>query len=107
VNRDQPAGTFSERIEELLADAIRSFGPAGPDDGPQPEYLIPPAFKHSAIVEVSEALLMDCGAIPDTREHKPIPWRTRFRWWRGEKRERAAELAYRAIAGHDAPEQDW
>jgi hypothetical protein len=70
---------------------------------PEPELLV---TEHAMYIPVSDELLMDCGAMPDTREHKPIPWRTRLRWRLGEKRERTAELAYRLIAGHDVPEPD-
>lgn len=71
---------------------------------PDPELLV---TKHAAYIPVSDELLMDMGVIPDTRERKPVPRRTRLRWWLSARRERAAEAAYRLIAGHDVPEQDW
>lgn len=74
---------------------------------PEPDgYMIPPALKHSIMIQVSEELLMDTGVIPDTREHKSILWRTRLRWRLSDGRERAAELAYRLIAGHDMPDRE-
>lgn len=72
-------------------------------DWQEPELLV---TEHALVIPIPEEFLMDCGTIPDTREHKPIPWRTRLRWRLGERREKAAELAYRLIAGHDVPERD-
>jgi hypothetical protein len=70
---------------------------------PDPELLIQ---KHAAYIEVPEELLMDYGAIPDTRAHRTVPKRTRMRWWLAGKRTRAAELAYHLIAGEDPPQAD-
>lgn len=69
----------------------------------EPELLIQ---KHVCYIEVSNDLLMEYGVIPDTREHRPIPRRTRLRWWLAGQRERAACLAYRLIAGYGPPEGD-
>lgn len=59
--------------------------------------------KHQAFVPVSYELLMDVGAIPDTREHKPIPRRLRFRWWRARKREYLAVWIYERVSGDKFP----
>lgn len=62
-----------------------------------PELLV---TKRSAIIEVPDELLMDYGLIPDTRPPRPpTPWRWRLRNRIADWRERAARLAYRAIAG--------
>jgi hypothetical protein len=61
-----------------------------------PEMLI---TKHASIIEVSDELLMDTGVIPDTRGHKPIPWRRRLRWKTHAWRTRTARRAYKIIDG--------
>jgi len=64
--------------------------------------------KQVAYINVSDELLMDTGAVPDTRVRKPVPWRTRLRYRIGDLREKLARRAYRAIAGYDVPEPgDW
>jgi hypothetical protein len=66
--------------------------------------------KVTGYIEVSDELLMDCGAIPDTRpKPPPLPWRWRLRNRISDLRERAARRAYKIIAGewpHDR-EDDW
>jgi len=63
--------------------------------------------KLSAIAQVPDELLMDMGAIPDTRPPRPpLPrkWRMRNRvaGWR----ERLAGRAYKIIAGYEVPDQE-
>ena len=60
----------------------------------------------SGYILVSEELLMDCGAIPDTREYKPVhlPWRWHLHMKIGNWRERIAYRAFRVIAGYEVPE---
>jgi hypothetical protein len=102
--------SFADVLNERLADALTGLHPEQEetgDGGEQQEHLIPPLLKHEIMVQVSDGLLMDCGAIPDTRERKPIARRTLLRWWLSGRRERAAELAYRVIAGHDVPGREW
>lgn len=67
------------------------------------------ARKFTAHIQVSEELLMDQGAIPDTRPPLPPPtWRTRLRRKREAWRERAAKRAYKIIAGYEPPNlEDW
>jgi hypothetical protein len=72
---------------------------ANPVVVPASEPLNLDARKVTGYIEVPGELLMDHGIIPDTREHKPVPWRTRFRWKRAQWREQAARIAYRAITG--------
>ncbi len=96
------ADALNERLADLLG-GMR-FEWEGTGDQPEPGLAV---TKNAAYLEVSEELLMDFGVIPDTREHKPIPRRKRFRWWLSARRERAAELAYQLIAGHDVPESDY
>jgi hypothetical protein len=56
-------------------------------------------------MSIPRELLMDWGVIPDTRPAPAPPSRReRFRWWIAGSRERAAELAYRLIAGFGVPE---
>jgi len=63
--------------------------------------------KRAAVIEVPVDLLMDMGAIPDTRvPNKPYrpTLRRRIRDWR----ERIAYRAFRLIAGYDVPDrEDW
>lgn len=72
---------------------------------PDGQYLVPRAL--ATQIEMSLDLAMDRGLILDTREHVPPSRRTRLRWKLGDLRGSAAERAYRLIAGHDVPEQDW
>lgn len=66
------------------------------------------AHKLSSVVCVPNELLMDAGVIPDTRPPLPPPtWRTRVRYRIGAWRERAAERAYKIIAGYEVPKVDW
>jgi hypothetical protein len=61
--------------------------------------------KASAIIEVPVDLLMDTGAIPDTRvPNKPYrpPLRQRIQAWR----ERIAYRAFKAIAGYGVPDRE-
>jgi hypothetical protein len=72
--------------------------------GAEPELLVTKAVGYIAI---SDELAMEYGLIPDTRPPPPpIPWRTRLRWRWGEARDRAAERAYRLIAGREIPGGD-
>lgn len=64
------------------------------------------AEKFSAWVFASDELLMDYGAIPDTRPPVHVPWRRRLRWRLTAKREVLARWAFRRIAGYDVPEAD-
>jgi hypothetical protein len=100
-----PSGfmAFTDVLNERLADALTGLRLEQEEAVGRPELLV---TKHAMTLPVSEELLMDCGAIPDTRERKPIARRARLRWWLSGRRERAAELAYRVIAGHDVPEED-
>ena len=74
------------------------------DDQAHDGYLIPPLL--AAEIFISEELLMGYGAIPDTRQHKPIPWRTRLRWRITDYRFALAGFAYRLIARQDLPGDD-
>jgi hypothetical protein len=96
--------TFTDVLNERLAGALTGLRSGQEETGGQPELLV---TKHAVMLPVSEELLMDCGAIPDTRERKPISRRTLRRWRLSARRERLAELAYRLIAGHDVPEREW
>jgi hypothetical protein len=73
------------------------FGPHPPnDDG----FLVPPVVAdHFAKWFV----------IPDTREHKPLPWRWRLKQRIQGARTRLAEIAYRVVAGEwpRDGEDDW
>jgi hypothetical protein len=60
--------------------------------------------KSAAWLLVPDELLMDAGAIPDTRVRRPLSLRARARYRVAATRERAARLAYRLIAGYDVPE---
>ena len=95
---------FDKHWPDALAWFEQSAEPAGADD---PARQLLAATKQVSYIEVPDELLMDWGLIPDTREHKPVPRRTRLRWRLGAQRERAAELAYRMISGHDVPESDY
>ena len=99
----EPSRHFDEHLPAALAWFEQSAEPAGADD---PARQLLAATKQVSYIEVPNELLMDWGLIPDTREHKPVPRRTRLRWWLGTQRERAAELAYRLVSGHDVPESD-
>ncbi len=102
---------LSRYFDEHLPDALAwyGFGPppcAGDPVNPFSQVALD-ARKQVSYIEVPDELLMDAGLIPDTREHKPVPWRMRLRWKLGGWRERAAELAYRMVSGHDVPESDY
>jgi hypothetical protein len=60
--------------------------------------------KASAWLMVSTEMLMDAGALPDTRPRPP--WRRRARWRIAAARERWARRAYRLIAGEWPHEPD-
>jgi hypothetical protein len=73
------------------------------NDEPEPELLIQ---KHAMYLQIPDELLMDYGAIPDTRPRVPVSRRMRLRWRLDRDRERLARWAYRRIAGCDLPEED-
>ena len=102
-----PTSAFSAYFDEHMPAVLAYLDQLEPVTG-QPA-IVPfiAATKQVSYIEVPNELLMDAGLIPDTREHKPVPRRTRLRWWLGTQRERAAELAYRLVSGHDVPERDY
>lgn len=99
-----PPGFWQETQRRQRELAEQLLGGARNTPGDDDQLLIP--RKHAAYIEVSNDLLMDMGVIPDTREHKPIPWRTRLRWRITDKRFALAGLAYRLIARQDLPGDD-
>lgn len=72
-------------------------------------FLVPPGFGEE-LRDALEAMVLSRlatgGGVFVTREHKPVPRRTRLRWWRARQRENLASLAYRLIAGQDVPGGD-
>lgn len=79
-------------------------GDQQPDDG----FLIPETLRSQILATALETSLLsapDWHDAPGTR--KPVPYRTRLRWKLAGWRERAAELAYRMVSGHDVPEREW
>lgn len=102
----------TREAEAWFTAQVRGTAPEPPPSG----FLVPPGLdgevlmrKLSACIEVSDELLMDYGAIPDTRPPYRPPWRTRLRWKTDRWRTRAARRAYKIIDGDwpdDEPE-DW
>lgn len=96
-----PEPTEAElRAAAELDEALRSMPPVDTEPSVVPLRVT----KYSAWVPVSTELLMDAGAIPDTRPRPP--WHRRLRWRAGRWRERAARLAYRAVSGEWPYEPD-
>lgn len=106
---EPPFRPFSEVVDEFLRERLSEVlggeMPASEIPDSSPGLLIP--RKLAMHMEVPVELLMDAGAIPDTRERKPVPRRTRVRWHISAGRERAARWAFRRIAGYDVPESDY
>lgn len=103
---------LGDYLREAMGDRVTHFADLDLNGG----HVVPPPViteirKMSAVLAVPAELLMDEGAIPDTREHLPLvlyPWRTRLRLRLGEARIRWAERTYRWISGEDLPEPgDW
>ena len=98
---------FPDILDDYLRGAV--FKADGkPEGGPFDDVTLT-ARKQPVTLAVSSELLMDMGVIEDTRppvERKPLPWRTRFRWWRTDLREKAGQRAYRLISGSDFPDQE-
>ena len=111
---------FAKMMPDIEAWAA-SYGTRSAEDwawdrqaGPNPLDTLLISRKVSAVIEVSNELLMDYGIIPDTRpKPPPLPWRARARrkiagtvadW-----REQTARRAYKIIAGEwpDDREGDW
>jgi len=93
--RNPVAGWFTDGARELGPD------PFGVAWGAPADLTV---RKLSAIVDVSDELLMDMGAIPDTRPPRPpLPWKRRMRNRAAGWRERLAGRAYKIIAGYDVP----
>ena len=103
-------GHFAEWFEDMMPEAMAWFRDqaenAEPFTGGHPT-VVPlggpfqelSVTRRAAVIDVPDELLMDCGVIPDTREHKPIPWRWRLKWKIQNARTRLAEIAYRVVAG--------
>lgn len=94
--------------------ALTEPPPASKPSWPWPEatadgFLVPPGFGEE-LRDALEAMVLSRlatgGGVFVTREHKPVPRRTRLRWWRARQRENLASLAYRLIAGRDLPGGD-
>jgi len=70
------------------------------------------AKKISAIIPVSQEMLMDVGAIPDSRpkiEHPKHPkptWRPRFYCWRSRQKERLTYWLFEKLMGYPVPDPD-
>lgn len=89
---------LAEWFDDHHAAALNFLGGLAPRaDGESAEMLV--AHKLTTVINVPDDLLMDMGFIPDTREHRPVPWRWRLRWKVGAWRDRAARRAYKIIAG--------
>lgn len=71
--------------------------------GQPAEFMV---VKQSAVLPVSDELLMDEGVIPDTRPPLKVGWRTRFRWWLSPSRERFGRWLGGKIAGVDLTDRD-
>lgn len=63
--------------------------------------------KYSGYLVASDDVLMDAGAIPDTRPPVRTPWHRRLRWRWQAWRERAGRKVGGWIAGVDLSERDW
>ncbi len=77
---------------------------------PQPErggFLIPEGVRSEILKTALETSIMSAPDWYGPVAGKPVPRRTRLRWRLGAQRERAAELAYRLVSGHDVPESDY
>lgn len=103
----------TREAEKWFPEQVRGTAPEPPADG----FLIPPGMAEelharliSSYIEVPNELLMDFGAIPDTRPKPPPPtWRQKLRSKAEEWREQGARRAYKAIAGYwpSDGEDDW
>ncbi|MGH3220036.1 MAG: hypothetical protein ACRDPY_15250 [Streptosporangiaceae bacterium] len=78
-------------------------------DREQGGFLVPPELASQLLSEhlQASALLRAWDDLAPPGERKPIPRRTRLRWWLAAQREHAAELAYRLISGHQLPDSDY
>jgi hypothetical protein len=112
IGRAVDGDVLGRWFDEMMPQALRWFDEAALTEGEG--HLVPPPFldsvrKMSATMLVPNELLMDQGVIPDTREHEPVPWRSRLRWKIRDARTRLGQIAYRVAAGEWPPdgEDDW
>lgn len=108
--RSPLADYFDQMMPDVLRFLDESIGtPGGPDD-PLDKIIRRPTGEYdgitklSAVIPVSDELLMDMGMLPDTRVRKPLPWRWRMRNRVSGWREKLACWAYKAIAGYEVPD---
>lgn len=91
---------FGETLLEYLE---ATTGANGLRAGDWPQQTTEPpritVHKVEGYIPISEELLMDEGAIPDTRPKVKIRWRTRLRWRVNHGRERFGLWAYWKITG--------
>jgi hypothetical protein len=98
---------MSNWLEDYLRDNVGSavgsaLGASADADVLMPEMTVQ---KMSAYIPVSYELMMDAGAIPDTRPpRKPLTRRERFRWWRSGLRDRFATWLYERVSGDKFPD---
>lgn len=80
---------------------VRGTAPEPPPGG----FMVPPGM-----LEGLRDAIMDAYGLPRDLWDRPVPPLTRRQRLKRKLagwRERAARLAFRALAGHDAPEEDW
>lgn len=101
-------GPLDSFFDEFMPQALKFFDDQAFEFGLSDRMAEPVTIdprKQVSYIDVPVELLMDMGAIPDTRPPRPpLPWRWRLRNRVAGWREKLAYRAFRAIAGYDAPD---